>query len=200
MTSSNPAVPPIASVQAGTPFEREVLAHVDMLSRVARRMTHHQQAAEDLLQDTLERAYLNFARYEPGTNIRAWLLKIMSNLHISNCRRLAAAPLFTSVDTTEDALLAHHGPSVDCGASDVEACTVDRMAEEAILATIDALPPRLRAVVRLACVEGLAGRCVADALGIPLGTVGSRLHRARYRLRHALRSAAGPRHRELDAA
>jgi RNA polymerase sigma-70 factor (ECF subfamily) len=163
-------------------------------------MTHHQQAAEDLVQDTLERAYRHFGRYQPGTNIRAWLLRVMTNLHIGNCRRLAAAPSFTSVDMTVDSLLADHVSTADGGTSDVEARTVDRLAEEAILATIDALPPRLRAVVRLACVEGLPGRSIADTLGIPLGTVGSRLHRARYRLRHALRNPADPQLRVLEAA
>jgi RNA polymerase sigma-70 factor (ECF subfamily) len=168
-------------------FEREALPHMETLSRVARRMTRHEQLAEDLVQDTLEGAYRHFGRYQPGTNIRAWLLKIMTNLHVSNCRRLAAAPSFTSVDMTGDFLPVHHAPPTDHGPSDVEACTVDRLAEEAILATIDTLPPSLRAVVRLACVEGLAGQSIADTLGIPLGTVASRLHRARYRLRHALR-------------
>jgi RNA polymerase sigma-70 factor (ECF subfamily) len=105
-----------------------------------------------------------------------------------------------SVSTTDDVLPAHQAAWAAPGASDVEACTMDRLAEEAIVATIDALPPKLRAVVRLAVIEGLAGQSVADTLGIPLGTVGSRLHRARYRLRHALHDLAAPQHRVMEAA
>jgi RNA polymerase sigma-70 factor (ECF subfamily) len=200
MAANGPVTSITAAIRPTTDFERQVLPHVETLSRVARRMTHHQQAAEDLVQDTLERAYCHFGRFQPGTNIRAWLLKIMSNLHISNCRRQATLPPMASVSTTDHVPTAYQAAPADPGASDVEAWTVDRLAEEAILATIDALPPRLRTVVRLACVEGLPGRSIADTLGIPLGTVASRLHRARYRLRHALRDAAGPEQRVLEAA
>jgi RNA polymerase sigma-70 factor (ECF subfamily) len=200
MTANGPATPITAAIQSTTDFEQEVLPHLETLARVARRMSHHHQAAEDLVQDTLERAYCHFGRYQPGTNIRAWLLRIMSNLHVSNCRREATLPPIASVSITDDVLPAHQATWADPRDSDVEACTMDRLAEEAILATIDALPLRLQVVVRLVCVHGLPTQGVADTLGIPRGTVGSRLHRARSRLRHALKDRAAPELPVMGAA
>jgi RNA polymerase sigma factor (sigma-70 family) len=78
-----------------------VAPHLHLLYRAALRMTQQEQAAEDLLQDTLERAFLNFARYEPGTNIRAWLLRIMSNVRISGFRRVSRRPQTSSLDELE---------------------------------------------------------------------------------------------------
>src|SRR5215203_7569168 len=87
---------------AGDAFTAEVAPHLHMLFRTALRMTQQDQAAEDLLQDTLERAFLNFTRYEPGTNIRAWLLRIMSNVRISGFRRSARRPQTSSLEDAED--------------------------------------------------------------------------------------------------
>src|SRR5438876_5067312 len=87
---------------AGDAFTVEVAPHLHLLYRTALRLTHEEQAAEDLLQDTLERAFLNFARYEPGTNVRAWLLRIMSNVRISGFRKVARRPQTSSLDAVED--------------------------------------------------------------------------------------------------
>src|SRR5215203_1181125 len=87
---------------AGDAFTAEVAPHLHLLFRAALRMTQQEQAAEDLLQDTLERAFVNFARYEPGTNIRAWLLRIMSNVRISGFRRVSRRPQTASLDEMED--------------------------------------------------------------------------------------------------
>jgi RNA polymerase sigma-70 factor (ECF subfamily) len=200
MISPSLAAPPTASVRPASDFEHEVLPHLETLSRVARRMTRHQPAAEDLVQDTLERACRYFWRFQPGTNIRAWLLTIMSNVYISDCRRRTAAPRMVSLDVIDDVSLSHQVAWAAPGGCDVEASAVDRLAEEFILGRIEVLPPHLRAVARLAWVDGLAYQGVADTLRIPLGTVGSRLHRARYRLRHALRRQADPAHRVMGAA
>src|SRR5215210_4759673 len=86
---------------AGDAFTDEVAPHLHLLFRAALRMTQEEQAAEDLLQDTLERAFLNFSRYEPGTNIRAWLLRIMSNVRISGFRRVSRRPQTSSLDDLE---------------------------------------------------------------------------------------------------
>src|SRR4051795_13030800 len=85
----------------GDAFTAEVAPHLHLLYRTALRLTHEEQAAEDLVQDTLERAFLNFARYEPGTNIRAWLLRILSNVGISGFRRVARPPQTSSLDEPE---------------------------------------------------------------------------------------------------
>src|SRR5918992_4098422 len=87
---------------AGDAFTAEVAPHLHMLYRTALRMTQQEQAAEDLLQDTLERAFLNFGRYERGTNNRAWLLRIMSNVRISGFRRVSRRPQTSSLDDLEE--------------------------------------------------------------------------------------------------
>src|ERR1700760_2912648 len=86
----------------GDVFTDEVAPPLPMLFRMALRLTQDEQAAEDLLQDTLERAFQNFKRYEPGTNVRAWLLRIMSNVRISGFRRSARRPITSSIEDTED--------------------------------------------------------------------------------------------------
>jgi RNA polymerase sigma-70 factor (ECF subfamily) len=161
MISPSLAAPPTASVRPASDFEHEVLPHLETLSRVARRMTRHQPAAEDLVQDTLERACRYFWRFQPGTNIRAWLLTIMSNVYISDCRRRTAAPRMVSLDVIDDVSLSHQVAWAAPGGCDVEASTVDRLAEEFILGRIEVLPPHLRAVARLAWVDGLAYQGVA---------------------------------------
>jgi RNA polymerase sigma-70 factor (ECF subfamily) len=152
------------------------------------------------VQDTLEGAYRYFGHFQPGTNIRAWLLRIMSNLHVSNCRRREPAPQIVSVDAIDDVSSSHQLAWAAPGGRDVEASAVDRLDEESILARIDVLPPKLRAVARLAWIDGLAYQSVADTLRLPLGTVGSRLHRARSRLRHTLRPLVDPGPRVVEAA
>src|SRR5438874_12610471 len=88
-----------AVLAADDAFSAEVAPHLHLLYRTALRLTRDEQAAEDLLQDTLERAFLNFARYEQGTNIRAWLLRIMSNVRISGFRRVARRPQTSSLES-----------------------------------------------------------------------------------------------------
>src|SRR5215470_13358296 len=85
-------------------FENEVAPHVLWLSRMAFRLTQHEQAAEDLLQDTLERGFVHFARYQPGTNVRAWLLQIMRNVRISAYRSAARRPVTSSLDDADEHL------------------------------------------------------------------------------------------------
>src|SRR3954451_2647421 len=138
---------------AGDAFTAEVAPHLHLLFRTALRLTHDEQAAEDLLQDTLERAFLNFARYEPGTNIRAWLLRIMSNVRISGFRRVARRPQTSSLESVEDFSM-HRAVRVEGIAPlDVESAVLNRIGEEAILKAIDALPEDFRIVVVLADVE-----------------------------------------------
>src|SRR5918992_5650470 len=121
-TSALPAV--------GDAFTAEVAPHLHLLYRTALRMTQQEQAAEDLLQDTLERAFLNFARYEPGTNIRAWLLRIMSNVRISGFRRVARRPQTSSLDDMEEFSIYGAAHSDGIATADVESTVLDRIGEE----------------------------------------------------------------------
>jgi RNA polymerase sigma-70 factor (ECF subfamily) len=171
---------------AGDAFTAEVAPHLHMLYRTALRMTQQEQAAEDLLQDTLERAFLNFARYEPGTNIRAWLLRIMSNVRISGFRRVSRRPQTSSLDDMEEFSIYGAAWTEGIATVDVESAVLNRIGEEAILTAIDRLPEDFRMVVVLSDVEGFSYKDMAAILEIPIGTVTSRLFRGRQQLQRAL--------------
>jgi RNA polymerase sigma-70 factor (ECF subfamily) len=171
---------------AGDAFTAEVAPHLHVLYRTAVRMTQQEQAAEDLLQDTLERAFLNFARYQPGTNIRAWLLRIMSNVRISGFRRVARRPQTSSLDDMEEFSIYGAARADGVATVDLESAVLSRIGEEAILRAIDRLPEEYRMVVVLSDVEGFSYKDMAAILEIPIGTVTSRLFRGRQQLQRAL--------------
>jgi RNA polymerase sigma-70 factor, ECF subfamily len=170
----------------GDVFTSEVAPHLHVLFRLAMRLTQEEQAAEDLLQDTLERAFQNFRRYEPGTNVRAWLLRIMSNVRISGFRRSARRPQTSSLDAAEDFSLYRAVRAQEIAPLDVEAVVLNRIGEETILRAIDQLPEDFRMVVVLADVEGFSYKEMAAILDVPLGTVTSRLYRGRQQLQRSL--------------
>lgn len=170
----------------GDVFTCEVGPHLHVLFRMALRLTQEEQAAEDLLQDTLERAFQNFKRYEPGTNIRAWLLRIMSNVRISGFRRSSRRPQTSSLDDAEDFSLYRAVRTQGIAPLDVEAVVLNRIGEETILQAIDRLPEDFRMVVVLADVEGFSYKEMAAILDVPIGTVTSRLYRGRQQLQRAL--------------
>jgi RNA polymerase sigma-70 factor (ECF subfamily) len=167
------------------------LAGTDLtaLHRRALRLTHDHDAAQDLVQDTLERAYRKLALYQPGTDMLAWLAFIMRNVWISHFRRRAGAPPIVPLDEIEAAAPGRHRRGAPA-ASDVEAAVVDELSAASIRRAIEELPPRLRQVVVLADVEDTPYWAIAAALAIPPGTVASRLSRGRRRLQHVLRDRA----------
>jgi RNA polymerase sigma-70 factor (ECF subfamily) len=167
-------------------FEVAVRPYLQALHTRALRMTHDPEAADDLVQDTLERGFRKLALFQPGTDLRAWLLSIMRNVWITAYRRRAAGPSTVSLDGLDEVALHHHLPVGTAGASVVERSVVEHLGETAILTVIHALPPAYRDVVVLADVEGVPYKLVAEVLRIPVGSVCSRLSRARRRLRRAL--------------
>ena len=171
---------------AGDAFTVEVAPHMHMLYRTALRMTQQEQAAEDLLQDTLERAFLNFGRYAPGTNIRAWLLRIMSNVRISGFRRVARRPQTSPLDDLAAFSIYGAARADGIATADVESSVLNRIGEETILQAINRLPEEFRMVVVLADVEGFSYKDMAEILDIPIGTVTSRLYRGRQQLQRTL--------------
>lgn len=175
-----------AAPTSGDAFTAEVAPHLHLLFRTALRMTQQEQAAEDLLQDTLERAFQNFGRYEPGTNIRAWLLRIMSNVRISGFRRVARRPQTSSLDELEAFSIYGAARADGVATADVESVVLNRIGEEAILKAIDRLPEDFRMVVVLADVEGFSYKEMAAILDVPIGTVTSRLFRGRQQLQRTL--------------
>jgi RNA polymerase sigma-70 factor (ECF subfamily) len=168
-------------------FEDEALKHLDALYRTALRMTRNPSDAEDLVQDALVRAYRFYDRFEPGTNFRAWLFKILTNTYINTYRRKQGRPQESSLEDTEEFFL-YNQLSDDGGerVTDVEDTVIDRLGADAIQRAIDQLPPQFRTTVQLSDVEGLSYAEVAEATGVAKGTVMSRLFRGRRLLQRAL--------------
>lgn len=167
-------------------FESEALPHLDALYRTALRLTRNAQSAEDLVQDTLERAYTHYDRFQPGTNMRAWLFRILSNLAISAYRRRSSAPPVESLDDGDDFSLYDQLQATGVDGENVESRVLDLLGEESIREAIERLPMEFRMVVLLADVEGFAYKEIAEILGIPRGTVMSRLFRGRRLLQRSL--------------
>jgi RNA polymerase sigma-70 factor, ECF subfamily len=176
-------------MQTNTEFEQQALEHLDALYRTALRMTRNPQDAEDLVQETYLRAFRFSDQFQPGTNLRAWLFKILTNSFINSYRRTANAPRNTSLDDVQDFSLYHQmareTPSGSLG-WDVEAEVLDRFAEQDIREAIENLPPAFRMSVLLADVEGFSYREIAEITGVSMGTVMSRLFRGRKLLQKAL--------------
>lgn len=168
-------------------FQDEALQHLDALYRTALRMTRNPSDAEDLVQDALVRAFRFYDRFEPGTNFRAWLFKILTNTYINSYRRKQGRPQESSLEDTEDFFL-YNQLSSDAGerVADVEDTVLDRLGADAIQRAIDALPRQFRTTVQLADVEGLSYAEIAEATGVAKGTVMSRLFRGRRLLQRAL--------------
>jgi RNA polymerase sigma-70 factor (ECF subfamily) len=184
---------PDEPAQADTPsekdefFEREVMQHLDALYRTALRMTRNPQDAEDLIQETMLRAFRFLDRFERGTNLRAWLFKILTNTYINRYRKASSEPRVDSLDDSEEFALYHHldTEAASRGGS-VEAQVLDHFAESDIKTAIEALPPQYRMTVLLADVEGFSYNDIAEITNVKKGTVMSRLFRGRRLLQKAL--------------
>ena len=173
-------------------FEVQVSGQLDALYRTALRMTRNAADAEDLVQDTCLKAYRYFDRFEDGSNLRAWLFKILTNLFINRYRKESKAP--TQLDYDELADYQLYGQMVDSGlitdGESPERNLFDRVLGEDIEKAIDGLPEDFRIVVVMAFVEGLSYEEIAEALGVPMGTVKSRLFRGRKLLQKSLHDYA----------
>ena len=157
-------------------FEAEALSFSDQLFRVALRVCRDREKAEDLIQETYLQAWRSFHRFEIGTNLRAWLYKILFNVYYDGIRRakLELAPIEETIAET----IAYDPP------------TPQRLTEEEVLAALERIPRDFQLPVVLADVEDLSYREIANTLRIPLGTVMSRLHRGRKLLRMELANYA----------
>jgi RNA polymerase sigma-70 factor (ECF subfamily) len=171
-------------------FARFVLPEVDVLLRVARTLTPRAADAEDLVQDTLVRAFQGIERFD-GAHPRAWLLTIMRNAHINRARRRRPELLHD-----QDAAFARLAAEAGEVAETPEALVVGEAFDAVVSNALAALPDRFRQVVVLVDMHGLSYAEAAEVLGVPVGTVMSRLHRARARMRHRLVAAGlAPRRR-----
>jgi RNA polymerase sigma-70 factor (ECF subfamily) len=166
-------------------FEREALALRDELVRAARRYAKNAHDAEDLVQETYAKAWAGIESFEPGTNLRAWLFRIMVNTWISSHRRAERRPQETLTDSFTDAQLGADGQRFDTAPS-AEHQALQRMPDDRVGQAIRSLNPTLQRAVYYADVCQLAYREIAELESIPLGTVMSRIHRARRLLREVL--------------
>ena len=160
------------SEQQLSTFEDLALGYANQLFRVALRVVRQHEKAEDLVQETFLQAWKSFHRFEPGTNLRAWLFKIMFNLHYTNLRR-NKLELVAGDETIFDTLA-------------YELPTPQFVTEEEVLAALDRLPRDFQLPVILADIEELSYLEIAEVMNIPKGTVMSRLHRGRKLLRMEL--------------
>jgi RNA polymerase sigma-70 factor, ECF subfamily len=166
-------------------FEDEAVRYASQLYPAAVRMTRSHQDAEDLVQETMAKAWAAFEGFEAGTNVRAWLYRIMTNTFISGYRRRDHAPLLIQDDLVDRAALPTWPSTLPAGRS-AEAEALDRMPAEDLRQALRELPADFRTVVYLADVEGYTYLETATMMGTPIGTVMSRLHRARRTLRSKL--------------
>lgn len=166
---------------AERPFDAEALPHLDALYRVALRLTGHPSQAEDLVQDTMLKAYRSWHQYRPGTNAKGWLLTILRNTFINDYRRRKLEPVAMDLEAIEPRAIYRQVEDVD-----PEGAFFSQIVDEKVLEAVDALPPEFREVLVLSDMEGLRYAEIAEALKVPVGTVKSRLFRARRLLQTSL--------------
>jgi len=168
-------------------FERDALPLLDSLYGAALRMTRNPADAEDLVQETMLRAYRAFDRFEAGTNLKAWLFRILTNAYINVYRRRQREPQKVSSDELEDfdlyQELKDHDPSWD---ETPENLVLDNLVDSDILQSIEDLPEQFRLAVVLSDIEGFTYAEMAEIMDVPMGTVMSRLHRGRKALQKRL--------------
>ncbi len=167
-------------------FERDALPLVDQLYSAALRMTRNPADAEDLVQETYGKAFAAFHQYTDGTNLKAWLFRILTNTYINAYRKAQRQPAQSSTDTFEDYQLAKlsENPTEGLRPADVEA--LESLPDSTVTEALAKLPEDFRLVVYYADVEGFSYKEIAEIMGTPVGTVMSRLHRGRQRLRTLL--------------
>jgi RNA polymerase sigma-70 factor, ECF subfamily len=168
-------------------FEEEALSHADQLYRVALRLAGSQQAAEELVQEAYLRAFRGWRGYRPGTNLAAWLATILRNAFLDEARKQSRRPAQESIDDTSEYYLYNHLTET---AAEPQEAVLNRLSGGAIVDSLSEIPPNFREVVVLVDIGDFSYQDAADILGVPIGTVVSRLHRGRRALKQALANHA----------
>ncbi len=169
-------------------FAEQAMVYMDQLYSAARRMTRNTADAEDLVQETYLRAYRGFGNFQEGTNLRAWLFRILTNAFINSYRSKQRKPKSVDLAGVEDLYLHQRlggDTKAKLGAS-AEEVLMETITESEIVDALESLPEEYRIAVLLADVEGFAYKEIAEILDVPMGTVMSRLHRGRKTLQKRL--------------
>ncbi len=178
--------------QRAARFERDALPYLGPMYPIALRMTRNPADAEDLVQQTFTRAYASFAQFEPGTNLKAWLYRILTNAFLSSCRKRQREPQPAATSEIQDRQLASACSHPSSTLRPAETEILERL-DSHVTRALHELPMDFRTVVYLADLEGYAYREIAEIMGTPIGTVMSRLHRGRRQLRELFQDYAAPR-------
>ncbi|WP_155848509.1 sigma-70 family RNA polymerase sigma factor [Arthrobacter sp. 35W] len=167
-------------------FERDAMVYVDQLYSAAMRMARNPSDAEDLVQEAYTKAFSAFHQYKPGTNLKAWLYRILTNTYINLYRKRQREPQQSNADQVEDWQLARAESHTSSGLRSAEAEALDHLPDSDVKSALQSIPEEFRLAVYFADVEGFAYKEISDIMNTPIGTVMSRLHRGRKMLRDLL--------------